>query len=161
MDQSLKDSIITSIKDANSKEDMFKGLYSSMEKLFEKEINNLIQSSGGRYFDYYGRYRANIHGDDYSDENFDTDSDSDSDHKADKIINKKFYETDSESESDTKEDIIAIPKEFGLLAYLIREEIHKGNIMIMDCESCSAFTADDINGFKDGKKKKLLISNPR
>ena len=31
----------------------------------------------------------------------------------------------------------------------------------MDCESCVAFDADDINGYLDRGKKQLLISNPR
>jgi len=168
MDESFKESIITSIQSSNSKEEMFKTLYSSMEKLYETEINDLIKFSGGRYFGEYRRYRNNIHDD--SDDDFDTDSDTDSDadiNKFDSKINKNFYESDSdssdssESENESKEDIIAIPKQFGLLAYLIKEEIQKGNIVIMDCESCSAFTADDINGYLENGKKKLLISNPR
>jgi hypothetical protein len=131
MDESFKESIITTIQATNNKEEMFKVLYSSMEKLYETEVNNLIQFSGGKNFYYYDRYHC------YTDR------------------------VTSESDNENKEDIIAIPKQFGLLAYLIKEEIQKGNIVIMDCESCSAFTADDINGYLENGKKKLLISNPR
>jgi hypothetical protein len=127
MEQSYKDTIITSIQETTNKEELFKVLYSSLEKLYEKEIENMIKSSGNYHFTEYRRYCS--------------------------------FNYDSDSEND--KDIVAIPKEFGLLAYLINEEINKNNIMIMDCESCVPFNANEINGYQDGKNKKLIISHPR
>jgi hypothetical protein len=124
MEQSYKDTIITAIQETNDKEELFKVLYSSLEKLCEKEIKNVIKFSGSYHFSEYDRYHCNI-------------------------------------DNDSDKDIVAIPKEFGLLAYLINEEIKKGNIMIMDCESCVPFNANEINGYQDGNTKKLIISNPR
>lgn len=56
--------------------------------------------------------------------------------------------------------IIDIPGKFALLSFLLNKEIENRNIIIMDKESCKAFTASIVCGIeKNNNKKCLLIAN--